>query len=627
MKKQVITGSPALFKRSRETEFTINRLISTNESILYVHGPAGTGKTTLIDEIIQKLKSLNYRDEDTACFDFSLLPPQKQVSMLAQLAKSLNTIPKLVVLDGLHNPAPLISTLEITLGKLAEKTKVIFAARVPPPAGWSVSPLLGPQTAVLAVKDLSPQQAENYLRAAGLKDTEQVKKAMQLSGCRPVVLADIINNVNYYRREDALRPALARQITERFLSETSDTALRGHIETAAAAWRFNRDLLAHVNGTITPLAFRHLQSLSFIYTDPETGLYPDPVLRRAILSGMNPQTRENLRAAIHSFSLQEYPGQSAVPMHVLNALYTLPGNDFPRELFCESPPGAEIKRVDGEKAVTLNFQNFFVTASRIVKKPLPGLVGSPWNSRVDTYCVIASGVTAAVAATAEWNENLAKETRLTEWPAFTERRGSARVLLYLAYKRGHDWAVSFLARHFIASGTGRARIIVTDPSPLLMNVLHCTGAIRVKDSPRVYLLDLTERTLPSRKKHVEKNPRHIPKENLIDATRKTLRQWHDPTKTGPYPLLDIWRENAGPGEKEKENASREFASHLAASLQKQKEQDPLTARALEVLYLKRSTTLRQLSAELGVPERTMYRKIQNAIYELGREVLEKMKGG
>lgn len=469
MKKQAITGLTFIFQRSREMQIAINRLISTTESILYIHGPAGAGKTTLVEEIINQLISKGWKSEDIIRFDCSGHPLQKQRSMLVQMARSLNTIPKLVVLDGLHNPTALISTLEKTLAHLSPKTKVILAARIPPPAVWWVSPLLGSQTAVLPVVDLPPEQAQRYLEIAGIKDKEQIKKALELSGCRPVVLADITNNPDYYRHKDTLRPELARQITDRFLSETNAAAMRDYLETAAVARRFNRDLLDHVNGTITPLAFKNLQSLSFVYTEPGAGLYLDPILKRALLAGMNPETRKNLRATIHSFSLQEYPGPGAAPMHILNTLYTTPGEELPPVLCSDAQPGGRIKPVPIEHEV-------------------------------------------------------------------------------------------------------------------------------------------------------------IP-EKIIAATRQTLRRLNNPTQTETPPLFKLWCEIAQPGVTEKEHARRKLANQLTRSLQELKKKDPRTARILEAVYLRRTTTLRQLAKELGIPERTIHRKIRKSIYELGKEVLEKMKGG
>jgi GTPase SAR1 family protein len=419
-----------IFERPRESSIINEWLVSAENGILYLYGPAGAGKTTMLSSIINQLPEKNFQTK-TIYYDFANYPLTKQRKALAAQLKNHNPLSKkLIILDGIYDAAAAGEILEEISLAYPGETKILVCSRKAPSGIWMVSPVLCPATTCLEIKDLTPEEIATALTALNLYSLELIKKIQRLSHGRLMVLKHILENPDNYQEVNNFTPALAQKIIRVFMRETDHPDMRQYIETAAAARRFNRDLLEQVNGNVPPLAFRSLQELSFVYTG-ETGMYIDPILSKAILSAMKEHTYNKL----------------------LNAINTTPRQDMP------------------------------------------------------------------------------------------------------GFKKLPSW----------------------------------------------------------------------PKDHVINATRETLRAF-DKMTVQTNPLYKLWISSTELTSQDPAKEYKKFEALFNNSLEQLHAQNPIMARALKVIYIQRSTTLRQLSRELNIPERTFYRKIQTTLYELGKKTLDQMEG-
>lgn len=537
------------------------------KTVFYLSGRAGAGKTAFIDTCLKQLEELAPGHWEVILCDFPGRRDEITTGLLPLKRLSLNGPPILVVLEGVYNAAGIGEVVETLLAARPRGLKIALASRAVPSGTWLVSPLL--------------RQSMVHHRLG--------QKAVNIS-------------------ELSIDERFPELVVQRYLRELDEPGLLPYLETASAAWRFDRDLLHYLAGGIKPLAFRRIQRFSFVYQDSQ-GLYMDPRLKKAMLDCLAPQKVKKLRAGIHSFSLAESSSHHGSPMHWLNTLYTLDGDAVPRHLFQPLPPGTSVRQIN-------RLPDGIKYWPRAIRTQLQAEALLPESSILG---VCLDGEVQAAAALCDAAPELA---------GFQPEADRARLLWCLAYRQGMDWAVSCLVRHLLVENMMKADIITAAPEPGLAELLNALGAVPPADANGYLLLDLNKSFPEWLKSLLRGKPNPEPGTGqIVKATRRTLFQWRQPGDIQNSPLFLMHLDLAGLTSSDASEVYGRFVTILSSVLKRYRKKSPRITRIIDIVYLRRSTTLREISKESGIPERTLYRELQKAFYEIGQCVLSELRGG
>ncbi|HEX2092977.1 MAG TPA: AAA family ATPase [Longimicrobiaceae bacterium] len=264
-------------------------------NVLYIHGPGGIGKTTLLREY------RHIADEEGATalsLDARNLEPTPE-SFLAALSAALDASPgispvaalsagperRVIFVDTYEILAPLDNWLRETfLPELPENVLVVLAGRNPLSRTWRTDP--GWQTLVrsLALRNLSPEESQRYLSGRQVP-AEVQHAALEFTHGHPLALslvADVLEQHpgQSFRPTDA--PDVIRTLLEQFLQEVPGPTHRAALEACALFRLTTEALLTEVLDTPeVPEVFLWLRGLSFVESGP-LGLFPHDMVRDAL---------------------------------------------------------------------------------------------------------------------------------------------------------------------------------------------------------------------------------------------------------------------------------------------------------------------------------------------------------
>jgi energy-coupling factor transporter ATP-binding protein EcfA2 len=250
--------------------------------VLFLHGPGGVGKTTLIDVLAGVAES------DGAAvvrIDARLVAPTR-----AGVVDALGDR-----LDGRDRPVLFIDTFELLqpledwvrdalLPSLPGGALVVIAGRHPPGARWPADLAWRDLLRVVSLRNLTPEDTRAYLAVEGVPP--QLHDHLQvLSHGHPLTLSLLVDAVR--RRGPAAVPSSlldAPDLVGTLLAHVVDAAPspvhRSALETAAYARFTTEDLLRAVlgSGAESRELFDWLRGLPFVEEGPY-GLYPHDLVR------------------------------------------------------------------------------------------------------------------------------------------------------------------------------------------------------------------------------------------------------------------------------------------------------------------------------------------------------------
>lgn len=261
-------------------------------AVLYVYGPGGMGKTTLLREFARLAAAagripitLDARHLDASPGGFltalqmalNLPPEQPPLDAVAAM-------PSLVLLiDTCELLAPLEAWLrDLFLPQLAERAIVVMAGRQQPAAAWRADDGWGALTRIVSLRNLRPEESTSYLTAQGIP-AQDVACMLAVTYGHPLALAlvaDLYKQNHDLCNADLQRdPDIVRVLLERFVAEVPNPILRQALEVCAHAFTTDESLLAACLGAEQSYAaFQWLRSLSFIEQGP-FGLFPHDLAR------------------------------------------------------------------------------------------------------------------------------------------------------------------------------------------------------------------------------------------------------------------------------------------------------------------------------------------------------------
>lgn len=283
----------------RDAELTLFRDTLTAQelpfNLLYVHGPGGVGKTTLLGEYARLARqasvavaALDARyvdpspDRFTAALGLAMgLPPsQSPVAVLADKPER-----NAIVVDTYELLTPLDNWLrEVFLPQLPEQTLIVLAGRNPLPPTWSADPGWQNLVRVVPLRNLTPDEGRDYLtrRAVPLDQHQAVLSFTHSHPLALALVADAYVQRGAFPFQVDVAPDIVRTLVEQFVLKVPGPAHRAALEASALVRMMTEGLLAELLGVADARElFDWLRSLSFMEFGPQ-GLFPHDLARDAL---------------------------------------------------------------------------------------------------------------------------------------------------------------------------------------------------------------------------------------------------------------------------------------------------------------------------------------------------------
>jgi hypothetical protein len=303
--------------------------------VLYVHGPAGIGKTRLLDVFAGLAADAGANVVRLDGRDLVPSPPAVLAALRGVLevpeGEGAITGPpdaaRLVVLfDTYERLAPLDDWVRTRLlPRLPASALTVIAGRTPPGPAWRADPAWRELLRVVSLRNLSPEESRQYLHACGV-DPARHGQLVELAHGHPLglsLLADVVARGGE-AAADPLTPDLVGTLLRRFVEVVPSGLHRRALEVCALARVTTEALLREALGLEDAHElFTWLRGLSFVDSGPE-GLFPHDLARDALEADLRWRDPEGYR---HVFG--------GVSAHLRGRLKASRGHDQQGALFDE----------------------------------------------------------------------------------------------------------------------------------------------------------------------------------------------------------------------------------------------------------------------------------------------------
>ena len=265
-------------------------------NVLYVFGPGGVGKTTLLREFAvicgEKDVPVGYVDAR----DLEPSPDAFMGALWSSLGLSNQETPfevmaswpgvGVVLVDTYENLAPLNAWMgEVFIPRLPENSLLVLADRNAPDPDWRADPGWRRLVRPLPLGNLSREEGEVYLARSDVPQ-DQHEGILDFTHGHPLALS-LVADVFVQRPGVSFRPAetpdVIKPLLEQFVQQVPGPAHRAALESCALTRYTTEGLL----GSMTSMSEAHqlfewLRGLAFIESGP-LGLFPHDVAREALV--------------------------------------------------------------------------------------------------------------------------------------------------------------------------------------------------------------------------------------------------------------------------------------------------------------------------------------------------------
>jgi AAA ATPase domain len=285
--------------RAAEIELVRSALESAEPpfSVLHLHGPAGIGKSRLLDVLaglaadagasVVRLDGRDLAPSPAAMLEAlrqELEVPDGQGAILGPSA----TARVVLLLDTYEQLAPLDDWVRTgLLPRLPATALTVVAGRAPPGPAWRADPAWRELLRVVSLRNLSPQESRQYLHACGV-DPARHDQLVEVAHGHPLglsLLADVVVRGGE-AAADPLTPDLVGTLLRRFVEVVPDGRHRRALEVCAVARVTTEALLREALGSEDAHEpFAWLRELPFIEAGPD-GVCPHELARDALAADL-----------------------------------------------------------------------------------------------------------------------------------------------------------------------------------------------------------------------------------------------------------------------------------------------------------------------------------------------------
>ncbi len=263
-------------------------------ALLYIYGPGGVGKTTLLRRMMQLCEAASLAP---FLLDARRIEPSPDAFLASWNALELgdpqtrrviflDTYEQIAVLDGWFR--------EVFLPELPEETLVVFAGRTLPALEWRTHLGWRELCCILPLQNLTPDECRLYLEVRNVP-LEQHLSALAFTHGHPLALAlaaDVLAQHGETDLADNPPPDILQSLLQRFANEVPTEAHGAALEAAALARVVTEDYLqAALGEKEAPALFRWLQTLSFLETGEE-GLMVHDSVREVLMAELRWRNRD-----------------------------------------------------------------------------------------------------------------------------------------------------------------------------------------------------------------------------------------------------------------------------------------------------------------------------------------------
>jgi hypothetical protein len=310
----------------RTTELDLFRqAITTGElpfHVLYVFGPGGVGKSTLLHEYIYLCQNgqvasvyLDARTLEPSPESFtarlreclSLHEAQSAISYLAEQPG-----PFVILVDTYETIRPLDDWLrEVFLPKLPQNVLVVLASRFAPSRAWRTDPGWQIFFRSIPLRNLEPEESRSYLALRNIPQ-EQYEDVLHFTYGHPLALS-LVADLYAQRAEFTFQPEetvdVVRTLLENFVQKVPSPAHRAALDICALMHLTTEALLANLLDIpdVHDL-FEWLRGLSFIEVQRD-GLFPHDLAREALVTDLrwrNPAWYAELHRRARNYYTQQF---------------------------------------------------------------------------------------------------------------------------------------------------------------------------------------------------------------------------------------------------------------------------------------------------------------------------------
>ena len=313
--------------------------------VLYLFGPGGVGKSSLLREFAHIATQLDHyvvhldgrsTDANPDTFLATL-----QTLIAAPDAKSIfTTLEKrdgrtVLLIDTAEMLFPLDGWLQDNfLPQLPQNSFVVIAGRNPPSLRWRTDPGWQQFMRVLPIKNLSQEESRAFLMRRQIP-ARQHDAILNFTHGHPLALslvADVFAQqpTIEFRPENA--PDIIKTLMEQFMQEAPSTQHRAALEACSQVRLLNEPLLGAMLRTDDPHPiFEWLRGLSFMDSE-RRGLYPHDLAREALAADLrwrNPSRQVELHTLARNFYVNGFYDRDARQQRQILSEYIFLHRDNP----------------------------------------------------------------------------------------------------------------------------------------------------------------------------------------------------------------------------------------------------------------------------------------------------------
>ena len=267
--------------------------------ILYVHGPGGVGKTTLLGEFAFLCSQVGISAIRVDCRSVDPSPDAFLGALRGAMNLSASESPLQVMEKTAGRCAVLVDTYETAasldpwlrdtfLPQAPENALFVFAGREPPALAWRTDP--GWQVLLRAVplRNLTRDEGRTYLAQRDVP-AEEYETLLGFTHGHPLALslvADVFEQRGELHFQPESAPDVIRTLLQQFVQKAPGPAHRSALEACALVRVTTETLLgAMLDMNDVHEMFEWLRDLSFVETGP-TGLFPHDLARDALVADL-----------------------------------------------------------------------------------------------------------------------------------------------------------------------------------------------------------------------------------------------------------------------------------------------------------------------------------------------------